>query len=361
MLGEPAPGPALKAHQRRHPPLAGRPGGFLRVARRVDGRVDLGRQLEGEECARAERDGGEDEAQAVGAADLDDDADETARDERRAEAEDRQSGVGLGEAQPGRHQTGRGRGSYHSVGLRQHQRAERTGIQDEQVARVTGHDQGEDRAADRGAGHRPAAPVLEPVESGADHRGDHRERRHRDQQVQQDVAPLRMGRRAEEDGARERDDDHRVGAVAEYLVPDECGQPGLVGTVGLARADDLAGDDPGRAVGLGEGGTGHRDGGTGRLFRRLRGLGLGAGEVVVGRLAVRSGAGWRRAVGRLRRVLGPPVARVPRAREPLARSIVSLPGHVTILPHDADAESPNARPYLPARAAPQAHRPQWSP
>ena len=236
---------------------------------------------------------------------------------------------------------------------------------------MAGHDEGKDRPADCRARHRPAPPVLQPVECGPDDRGDHGERCHRDQQVQQDVAALRVRGRTEEDGASQRDGDHRVGAVAEHLVPDQLGQARFTRAVGLARADDLAGDDPSRAVGLGERRLGNGHGRAGwRLLRLLRGL----GDVVVGRVAVRvqrrrrvltwrrightvgrrHGRRWllrvragvlRRVLlrwvdgrrGRQRHVLARRVAGVPRPREPLARSIVLLPGHGPILPHDADA------------------------
>ncbi len=206
---------------------------------------------------------------------LDDDADEAAADEGRAESEDRQPGVGLDERHPRRDEAGRGRAADHAVGLGEHQRAEGTRVEHEQVARVQRHDQRQHAAAERAAGHRPAPAVLEAVERRADHRCDDRERRHRDQQVEQDVPALGVRRRAEEDGAGQRDRDHRVRAVAQHLVPDERGQPGLAGAVGLAGRADPLGDVP-RALHTAAGDAARQSRGRGR--GSLAGAGLtGAG------------------------------------------------------------------------------------
>ena len=124
-------------------------------------------------------------------------------------------------------------GPQHVVRLRQHQDAERRRVEPE-VVEVAHHDQRQDGAADGAAGQRPAPAALQPVQRRTDDRRDDRERRHGHQQVEGDVAALRVGGRGEEEGAGQRDGDHRVAGHVQRVDPQQLGQAALAGAVGPA-------------------------------------------------------------------------------------------------------------------------------
>lgn len=157
---------------------------------------------------------------------------------------------------------------------------------------MAGHDQRHQCSTESRGGHGPAASVLEAVEDRADHGRNHRERRHRDQQVEQYVAAFRARRCSEKDRAGECNCDHGVGAVAEHLVPDQRGEAGLFCTVCFAGIDHLAGDPAGRATCLASG-PANRPRPYRPALLRTRGAGrallggpLGGASAVVGRPAV---------------------------------------------------------------------------
>ena len=92
-------------------------------------------------------------------------------------------------------------------GQREH--PERGRVEPEAVE-VVGDHPGQERPAEHGGGQRVAAAVPEVVEQRADHRCQQRERHHRDEQVERDLAAGLAERHVEEDRAGQPDRDQRV-------------------------------------------------------------------------------------------------------------------------------------------------------
>ena len=156
-----------------------------------------------------------------------------ARDPRGGQAEHRETRVGRRQRHRRRQHPGDHRGPQHVVRLRQHEDAERRGIEPE-VVEVAHHHQRQDGAAQMAGRDRPAAAALQPVQRRPDHRGQDRERGHGHQQVERHVAALGVGARGEEQRAGQRDGDHRVAGHVQGVDPEQLGQPALPGPVGPA-------------------------------------------------------------------------------------------------------------------------------
>jgi hypothetical protein len=89
--------------------------------------------------------------------------------------------------------------------------------------------------------------VPEVVEQRAHHRGQQRERHHRDEQVQRDLAARLAQRHVEEDGAGQPDRDQRVAGAGDRVQVEQPDHADLVrGTLGARVADPAGG--PGAAA-----------------------------------------------------------------------------------------------------------------
>src|SRR4051794_25849038 len=107
------------------------------------------------------------------------------------------------------------------------------------VGQCTRHQPRGDRAAEHRRGKRIAATVSEAVQGGPDHRRDHGERGHRDEQVDRHPTARGVGVDGEEQRAGERDGDERVGCGSRRVQLDQFGQSGLVGAFGAGCSPDV--------------------------------------------------------------------------------------------------------------------------
>ena len=212
-------------------------------------------------------------------------------DPGRDEPEDREPGVGGHERDAGReHARGHGR-LEHAERLRQHHDPECRRVEHPGVHPQREHD-GEHALAGRRGRHRRAPALLEPVERGADDRGDERERGDGDEQVERDLALALGAGGGEEQGVGQRDGERRVGGVVRHPGVGQGGEPGAVGAVGGRGAVERLRAPLGQAPGPPGRDPRDRDlAGTGVVVGVPPSGGPGGGVAGVGVAGIRAGAG----------------------------------------------------------------------
>ena len=161
----------------------------------------------------------------VGAEQPDDGDRRCPADGRGAEADELQPRVGPHELVLILDESRDQRAARDPVPLREDEDPERERVDEQALGRRLrdhlGHEQAQRGPADAGDDHEHAPPSSQAVEGGADHRGDHREGGHGDEQVEQDRPPGAAARLREEDRPRQGDRHARVGAHRHGVRPHE--------------------------------------------------------------------------------------------------------------------------------------------
>ena len=142
------------------------------------------------------------------------------------------------------------RGAGDSKRLRGDQAAERRRVKPDILGEDgAGHDPAQEPTHSGRRPDRPASAVPEPVQEWPDHRCDHHERRHRQNQVQRDPRPGLRGRDGEEQRVSERDRHQHVRRSVDGIEFDQSGQPGRAGALGARRTAQPGGAGPSRSRG----------------------------------------------------------------------------------------------------------------
>ena len=134
------------------------------------------------------------------------------------------------------------RGLRHGVALGHHQQQEGEGEQQERVD-IADHQGAHDRATDRRTDQDDSTATLHAVERRPDHRGDYREGRSGEQQVESDAPPRRIGRDVEEQRTGQSHGDGGVASHHERMSAGETGErrrdEALLGLDGRAHRDGV--------------------------------------------------------------------------------------------------------------------------
>ena len=244
--GEPQDVPD-RARQGTHPthPALRRRQRLLGHGRAVDvalaqGRVDAGRQPDGEDGGRDVDDEGQ--AQRPVRTDPRERAGQPATEGHPDEAGDREPGVRGDQADARREESGdRGR-PRHGIRAAGDQAPQRRREEPRAVLDHGGREHpGEEGPGRQRGAERPPAAVAEPVEEGPDERREEDERRHRQQEEQRDP-PARLVGRQREDGSRQRHGERGIPRDVDGVELGQAREPGVTGTVGVHEPSEPAAD-----------------------------------------------------------------------------------------------------------------------